>query len=124
MSTQPEPAWHGANFLDESQREVFLNDPHSLFRRLREEAPVNLTPIGVWRVSRYEDVLRMLREPGAGVRRADGGCASWSARRSLLARSSSSGSGPRRSPTRRSRALSIEERWTSSKSSPSQSPPP
>ena len=72
MSTQPEPAWHGANFLDESQRGVFLNDPHSLFRRLREEAPVNLTPIGVWRVSRYEDVLRMLREPGAGVRRADG----------------------------------------------------
>jgi cytochrome P450 len=47
-------------------------DPYSLLARLREYDPVNETPFGIWRLTRYDDVVRMLREVPAGVRFADG----------------------------------------------------
>lgn len=47
-------------------------DPYTLLARLREYDPVNETPFGVWRLTRYDDVVRMLREVPAGVRFADG----------------------------------------------------
>ncbi len=71
-ATAPEAAWHGMNFLDPEQREAFRDDPYTPLAHLRETDPINLTPLGVWRVSRYDDVLRLLREKGAGVRTTDG----------------------------------------------------
>ncbi len=71
-ATTPEPSWQGVNFLDPDQGAAFRNDPYPRLAHLREVDPVNLTPLGVWRISRYDDVLRLLREKGAGVRRTDG----------------------------------------------------
>src|SRR5262245_5788214 len=60
--------WRGANPLDPA----FKDDPHTPLKRLREIDPVNLTPIGYWRLSRYADVERLLHRTPAGVRQADG----------------------------------------------------
>lgn len=65
---RPEPSWHGADPSDPA----YLDDPYPVYRRLREEHPVSLTPEGVWRLTRYDDCLRMLRLAGAGMRRTDG----------------------------------------------------
>src|SRR5262249_28156006 len=48
------------------------NDPYPGLRRLRECDPVNLTPLGVWRLTRYADVNRLLHDVPAGVRTTDG----------------------------------------------------
>ena len=48
------------------------DDPYTLLARLRNYDPVNETPIGLWRLTRYDDVVRMLREVPSGVRFADG----------------------------------------------------
>ena len=66
--TRPEPSWHGADPTDRA----YLEDPYPVYRRLREQHPVSLTPDGVWRLTRYDDCLRMLRLAGAGMRRTDG----------------------------------------------------
>jgi cytochrome P450 len=65
---RPEPSWHGADPSDPA----YLDDPYPVYRRLREQHPVSLTPDGVWRLTRYDDCLRMLRATGAGMRRTDG----------------------------------------------------
>jgi cytochrome P450 len=65
---RPEPSWHGADPSDPA----YLDDPYPVYRRLREQHPVSLTPEGVWRLTRYDDCLRMLRLAGAGMRRTDG----------------------------------------------------
>jgi len=67
-ASRPEPSWHGANPADPA----YLDDPYSYQRYLREQHPVSLTPDGVWRVTRYDDCLRMLRLSSAGMRRTDG----------------------------------------------------
>jgi cytochrome P450 len=51
---------------------AFRADPYPFLERLREYDPVNETPIGVYRLTRYDDVLRMLKEVPSGVRMADG----------------------------------------------------
>ncbi len=63
-----EDPWRGVNPFDPA----FRNDPYPALRRLRETDPVNLTPVGIWRLSRHRDVLRCLREVDAGVRQTDG----------------------------------------------------
>jgi cytochrome P450 len=45
----------------------YLEDPYTQFAQLREHDPVHLTPFGVWYVSRYEDVVRLLRDPSLSV---------------------------------------------------------
>lgn len=65
---RPTPSYHGADPTDP----VYLDDPYPVYRRLRAEHPVSLTPEGVWRLTRYEDCVRMLRFTGAGMRRTDG----------------------------------------------------
>ena len=50
----------------------FRDDPAPALRRLREIAPVHHSPIGAWRLSRYDDCVRLLREVKSGVRYADG----------------------------------------------------
>jgi hypothetical protein len=67
-SSRPTPSWHGADPADPS----YLDDPYPIYRRLREEHPISLTPDGVWRLTRYDDCWRMLRLTGAGMRRTDG----------------------------------------------------
>jgi hypothetical protein len=64
---RPEPSWHGADPSDA----VYMDDPYPVYRTLRERHPVSLTPDGVWRLTRYDDCLRMLRLTGAGMRRTD-----------------------------------------------------
>jgi len=70
----PEPAelandpWRGANPLDPA----FRDDPYPALGRLRELDPVNQTPVGFWRLARYDDCVRLLREVKSGVRTTDG----------------------------------------------------
>ncbi len=61
--------WSGASPLDPAYRA----DPHPFLKRLRETDPVNLTPVGIWRLTRYADVERLLRDVPTGVRMSDGG---------------------------------------------------
>ena len=63
-----EDGWYGANPLDPA----FRSDPYPLLARLRERDPVNLTPLGFWRLTRFADVERLLKEVPTGVRRTDG----------------------------------------------------
>ena len=58
----------GVNTLDPA----FKDDPYPFLKRLREYDPVNETPIGLFRLTRYDDVVRMLKEVPSGVRMADG----------------------------------------------------
>ena len=60
--------WRGANPLDPA----FRADPHPYLKRLRELDPVNQTPIGVWRLCRYDDCVRLLTQVPTGVRMTDG----------------------------------------------------
>ena len=61
--------WSGANPLDPAYRA----NPHPFLARLREGDPVNQTPVGIWRLTRYADVERLLRDVPTGVRMSDGG---------------------------------------------------
>jgi hypothetical protein len=64
----PADPFLGASPLDPA----FRADPHPRLARLRELAPIHELPFGLWRLSRYDDCLRLLREVPSGVRRADG----------------------------------------------------
>lgn len=59
--------WRGANPLDPAYRA----DPHTALARLRETDPVNETPFG-WRLTRYADVERLLKDVPTGVRPSQG----------------------------------------------------
>src|SRR5215471_4129415 len=61
-------AWWGVNPIDPE----FRSNPYPLLERLRRHDPVNETPVGLWRLTRYDDVVRMLKEVPSGVRFADG----------------------------------------------------
>jgi hypothetical protein len=65
-------SWCGANVLDPEHQQAFRADPHPFLAHLRSVDPVNETPLGVWRLTRYDDVVRLLRDVPAGVRFADG----------------------------------------------------
>ncbi len=65
-------SWRGANILDPEHQQAFRADPHPFLAHLRAVDPVNETPLGVWRLTRYDDVVRLLRDVPAGVRFADG----------------------------------------------------
>lgn len=70
----PEPSrevsWHGVGATLRDLPE--LDDPYPLLHALRRVAPVNPTPLGVVRLSRHADCVRLLREVKTGVRRRDG----------------------------------------------------
>jgi len=68
-SRTPEPGWYGMVF---DEQNVQIEDPYTEFRELRERQPVNLTPDGGWRLSRYQDVHRLLRNVPSGMRRHSG----------------------------------------------------
>ena len=60
--------WLGANPLDPN----FRDNPYPALHRLRALDPVNETPLGFWRLTRYRDVVRMLMQVRTGVRMTDG----------------------------------------------------
>lgn len=45
----------------------YIENPYPQFAQLREHDPVHLTPFGVWYVTRYADVVRLLRDPNLSV---------------------------------------------------------
>ena len=67
MSSPSDP-FLGANPLDPA----FRANPHPALKNLRETHPVHDTSIGLWRLSRYEDCVRLLRDVPTGVRLSDG----------------------------------------------------
>ena len=70
QADRPAPSWHGMDptVADEG----YWQDPFPLLADVRERAPVHETPSGLWRVMRWDDAVRVLREIPAGVRRRDG----------------------------------------------------
>jgi cytochrome P450 len=60
--------WKGVNPFDPA----FRIDPYAALAALREHHPVDRSPVGIWRICRYADCVRLLREVPSGVRRADG----------------------------------------------------
>ncbi len=64
----PEPSWHGAD----PDLPDFRDKKHELYRHLHAVAPVSLSPRGSWRLTRYEDAQRLLKQTKAGVRPSDG----------------------------------------------------
>jgi cytochrome P450 len=65
---QVTPGWYGAD----PQEMDLKRDPHGAFRALRQTQPVNLTPQGEWRLSRYHDVQRLLKHSHSGMRHLNG----------------------------------------------------
>ena len=63
-----EPSWHGWDLFAEGERDRLYEHCH----RLRSIAPVNETPVGLWRLTRHRDCMRLLREVKAGMRSTDG----------------------------------------------------
>lgn len=41
----------------------FVADPYPTYHRLRAEDPVHHSPLGFWALTRYEDVVAVLRDP-------------------------------------------------------------
>jgi cytochrome P450 len=68
LGVDPGDPWLGTDPADPDYRE----DPAPALHRLRQIAPVHLSPLGAWRLSRYDDCVRLLREVKCGVRFADG----------------------------------------------------
>jgi cytochrome P450 len=66
-----DPAYHGLDFTGPRDPDRAV-DPYPAYRHLRSVAPVNETPIGIWRLSRWEDCVRLLRGVRCGVRHVDG----------------------------------------------------
>jgi cytochrome P450 len=70
--TQEQPAavgdWCGADPFAPD----FRDDPYPGLHHLRENDPVNLTPVGTWRLSRYDDVVDVLKKAKTSMTMADG----------------------------------------------------
>ena len=67
---EPEPSWHGVD--PEKTDAERWHDPFPSLAWFRAHAPVNHTPAELWRLYRYADCVRVLRELPCGVRRTDG----------------------------------------------------
>src|SRR5262245_2199806 len=67
-TAQVRDPWSGVDPFDPAVRD----DPYPYLARLREIDPVNETPIGFWRLTRYADVDRLLHAVPAGVRTTTG----------------------------------------------------
>ncbi len=64
----PVAGWYGLEPEDDAQ----IEDPYPLFKALRETQPVNLTPEGGWRMTRYDDIQQLLRRSRSGMRLTNG----------------------------------------------------
>src|SRR5437660_12411956 len=45
----------------------FFSDPYSRYRTLRERDPVHHSPLGLWMLFRYDDIVGLLRDPSLSV---------------------------------------------------------
>jgi len=69
-ASERDPSFHG---IDPNTHDLDrYNDPFPSIHALRAVAPVNETPMGLWRLSRHEDCVRLLRGVRCGVRHLDG----------------------------------------------------
>lgn len=72
MSAEAAPAsvgdWCGADPFAPD----FRDNPYPMLHALRERDPVNLTPVGTWRISRYEDVQAIFKKAKTHQVLADG----------------------------------------------------
>jgi cytochrome P450 len=57
------PDWAGADPFDPS----FRDDPYPALNQLRESSPVNLTPVGTYRVSRFTDVQNIFKHANTSM---------------------------------------------------------
>jgi cytochrome P450 len=64
----PAPGWYSA---DPNTMDLKIA-PHEAYKQLRETQPVNLTPDGDWRLSRYSDIQHLLKHSNSGMRDLDG----------------------------------------------------
>jgi cytochrome P450 len=62
------PGWYG---VDPTPMDLKA-DPHARYRHLREAQPVNLTPLGDWRLCRYADIQTLLKHSHSGMRNLAG----------------------------------------------------
>ena len=60
--------WAGANPLSPE----FRNDPYPALHQLRERDPINLSPIGTWRITRYDDVAHVFKHAPTSMTLPDG----------------------------------------------------
>jgi cytochrome P450 len=66
--TYLEPTWAGADPFESS----FRDDPYPALNRLREQHRVNLTPVGTYRVTRYQDVKDIFKDAKTSMTLANG----------------------------------------------------
>ena len=45
----------------------FFDNPYAQYAQVREQDPVHMSPLGVLVLFRYDDVYRVLRDPGMSV---------------------------------------------------------
>ena len=62
------PGWYGVN----PNTMDLKTNPHALYRQLREQQPVNLTPEQQWRLSGYHDIQQLLKHSHSGMRDLSG----------------------------------------------------
>jgi len=62
------PGWYGADPISTDLKP----NPHPHYKHLREVQPVNLTPLGDWRLSSYADIQKLLKHSHSGMRDTDG----------------------------------------------------
>ncbi|MEM7098634.1 MAG: cytochrome P450 [Pseudomonadota bacterium] len=63
-----EPSWAGADPFDPS----FRDDPYPALNQLRESHAVNLTPVGTYRITRFEDVKNIFKDADTSMTLANG----------------------------------------------------
>jgi cytochrome P450 len=66
--TSLEPTWAGADPFEPS----FRDDPYPALNQLREQHRVNLTPVGTYRVTRYQDVKDIFKDARTSMTLANG----------------------------------------------------
>jgi cytochrome P450 len=73
LSTLPDEAWGGSNPLSME----FRDNPYPGLRALQKNDPVNLTPLGVWRLTKYDDITKIMKSSPVAMTLSDGGSPSF-----------------------------------------------
>ena len=73
LSTLPDEAWGGSNPLSIK----FRDNPYPGLKTLQENDPVNLTPLGVWRLTKYDDIAKVMKTAPVAMTLTDGGSPSF-----------------------------------------------
>ena len=63
-----EPTWGGADPFEPA----FKEDPYAVLNPLREQYRVNLTPVGTYRITRYDDLLQIFKHANTSMTLANG----------------------------------------------------